>query len=392
MVSAKPEKREPLTTETHEQVTTYGRFSSRKDVHSRNLFWPRLPVSTSTTVKLPVRLVAVTDTSSARTITLGTELVKNGRVIEVIDESGAAGTNNITIATEASQTINGASTVTITHNYGSVVLVSDGSNWTVSFPRPEAHRFASYAFASPTGSSGIFYVAGFYEAPAADANLTQGSTTVTLGTANVSYAAHAFVVAKEAGSASGGSGAVEVEVSGTSITDGGTRTASDTEIVVADITGESANDYSETPKKWIGQITYTLKAASGSTQTTFSYDFNYGFAKYDDQGNTNFTITVFEVVGRGGASDSGFNIKLLYHSSTGWTYHASAFVPGGTVLANMNTDHNTETDLADGQFFAYKRDNLSQRTNGDSGEGYVVEITTGANKAVEQMDIHVGLR
>jgi cytoskeletal protein CcmA (bactofilin family) len=80
----------------------------------------------------------------------------------------------------------------------------------------------SYAFL--TGSSGTHYDAGFYSAPAADANLNEGSTTVTYGTANVGYAAHAFAVVGGAGAASGGSGAVVLTVSGVSITDAGVRT------------------------------------------------------------------------------------------------------------------------------------------------------------------------
>ncbi len=250
----------------------------------------------------------------------------------------------------------------------------------------------SYSFTSPTGSTGRFYVGGFYEAPAADANLTQASTTQTLGTADIAHAAHAFLVAGGAGSASGGSGAVEVEVSGTSITDKGVRTASDTEVIVADITALSADSYAETTKKWIGQITFTLQVATGGTHTTFSLDFNYGFAKYDDHGNRLFNCTDFEAVGRGGATDTGFDIILFKHSSVGWTYHASAFVPGGTVLAQMTIDYVTETDLADLTEFAYKRDDINaQDIDGTSLEGLVIAIITTANKAVEQMDIHVGI-
>ena len=250
----------------------------------------------------------------------------------------------------------------------------------------------SFSFESPTGSSGRFYVGGYYEAPAADANLTQASTTQTLGAANIAHAAHAFLVAGGAGSASGGAGAVEVEVSGTSITDKGVRTASDTEIIVADITAESLNAYSETTKKWIGQVTFTLQVATGGTHTTFAFDFNYGFAKYEDFGNRLFNVTDFECVGRGGASDSSFDVILFKHASTGWAYSAAAFVPGGTVLAQMSTDHSTESNLANLTEFAYKRDNINaQDVAGDNGEGIVVAIITGANKAVEQMDIHVGI-
>ena len=256
----------------------------------------------------------------------------------------------------------------------------------------DATVWKSYSFESPTGSTGRFYIAGYYEAPAADANLTQASTTQTLGVANIAHGAHAFVVAGGAGSASGGSGAGEVEVSGTSITDKGVRTANDTEIVVADITAESEDAYSETTKKWIGQLTYTLQVAIGGTHTTFSFDFNYGFAKYEDYGNTLFNCTDLECVGRGGAADSGFDIILFKHSSTGWDYDASAFVPGGTILAQMSTNYSTEREIADLTEFAYKLDNINaQDIAGNNGEGVVLAIITTANKAVEQMDNHIGI-
>jgi hypothetical protein len=77
-------------------------------------------------------IIGVTDTSATRTITLATADVKAGRVVIVKDESGGAGANNITIATEGAQAIDGDTSDTalkITVGYGVVRLYSDGSNW-----------------------------------------------------------------------------------------------------------------------------------------------------------------------------------------------------------------------------------------------------------------------
>ncbi len=68
-------------------------------------------------------------TSGGNTVTLGSSQVEDGRIIIVKDESGNAGTDNITVATQGSETIDGAATVTINTNYGVVRLYSDGSNW-----------------------------------------------------------------------------------------------------------------------------------------------------------------------------------------------------------------------------------------------------------------------
>jgi len=74
-------------------------------------------------------LIGVTDTSAARTVTLDTDDVIDGKTIIIKDESGGAATNNITIATEASETIDGASTATISTDYGYIKVYSDGTNW-----------------------------------------------------------------------------------------------------------------------------------------------------------------------------------------------------------------------------------------------------------------------
>jgi hypothetical protein len=248
----------------------------------------------------------------------------------------------------------------------------------------EALAGKSYSFISPSGSTGQFYVAGYYDAPSTDANLTQASSSVNLGTANGSYAAHVFIVAGGAGAVDAGS--CLIRVTGTSITDAGVRTPADTEDIVADITAMALNQYFETSKKFLGQVTIAL-IPSGAT--TYNADFNYGWCKYDDWGNRNFQITDFEVVGLAGANDSGFDIELLKHDDQGWTYASTGFVPGGNAICDMNTDHGTEQNLVNGDPFAYKRDNLTALITGAGSEGFLVRITTGANSAVQDLDAHV---
>lgn len=73
-------------------------------------------------------IIGVTDTSVTRTITIQTADIVVGRLFIIKDESGAAGTNNITIATQGAETIDGAASVAITANFGAARLYSDGSN------------------------------------------------------------------------------------------------------------------------------------------------------------------------------------------------------------------------------------------------------------------------
>jgi len=74
-------------------------------------------------------IIAVTSTAAARTITLRTADTVGRRTYIIKDESGGAAANNITVATEGAQLIDGAATYVIATNYGSVTLYSNGSNW-----------------------------------------------------------------------------------------------------------------------------------------------------------------------------------------------------------------------------------------------------------------------
>jgi hypothetical protein len=237
---------------------------------------------------------------------------------------------------------------------------------------------------------GTYYTHGFYLAPSTDANLTQASPDVTGGTANQPYGAHAFIVAGGAGTASGGAGAVEIEVSGTSITDGGVRTELDTEVIVTDVTTLATNTYAESNKKWLGQVVITLQNASGSTQTNFAVDVNYGLAKYEDWGNRDIVVTQLQVTGTAGANDTGVEIELLKHQATGWTYAATGFVPGDGYICKWSEDYDTDTDLANGEQFAYKRVNLEESVEGTGNEGIIVRWTTGANNSIRLANVQVG--
>lgn len=236
------------------------------------------------------------------------------------------------------------------------------------------------------GNAGSYYAGGFYIAPAADANLTNASTTQTLGTANVGYAAHAFVVAGAAGTTDGSD--LVLTVTGTSIDDEGTVTGSDSQVIVADCTASATDQYYETSKKWLGQVTYTLSSTGG---TTFSYDFNYGYAKYDDIGNRDFRITDFEAVGRGAGNETDLDIRLIKHQDTGWTYSAAAFEPLPNVLCSLGTDYGTADNLITGQGFAYKRTDISTTIDGSDSEGFLIRVDTAVNNSIGNINCHVGL-
>jgi len=237
----------------------------------------------------------------------------------------------------------------------------------------------AWSFISPSGSSGTFYVGGFYIWAAAVSTFGGGQT---LGTANSSYAAHVVVIS----SGGPGDGDVTVTVSGTSIDDEGNRDATpDTEVLTI-ASAEASGTFHETSKKWIGQVTLT----AGGAGTPVNCD--YGFAKYWDNANQDFIVEGFEMTGRAGANDANPNIELLHHKNTGWTYAAGGTPTTPTSLADMNVDHNTEIQFVNGDYFAYKRVDLLTKVTGSGSEGTIVRITTAANKAVEQGNIILRIR
>jgi hypothetical protein len=90
----------------------------------------RTATATSYNVLSTDYLIAVTSTASARTITLPAASATNaGQVYYVKDESGGAGTNNITVNVSGGGNIDGASSIAIDQNYGLLMFYSSGSAW-----------------------------------------------------------------------------------------------------------------------------------------------------------------------------------------------------------------------------------------------------------------------
>jgi hypothetical protein len=242
----------------------------------------------------------------------------------------------------------------------------------------------SEAFSSAT--SGEYWLNGFYDNPTTDANLTQAASTTTWGTATTSYQAHAFGVFAGAGSVD--TGVVGLRCTGTTSGEDGSLTPADSEVLSADITTLSANEYIETSKKFVGTVTYELYIVSGSP-TTYSLDFNYGYAKYDDFWNTDFTMYGIEVIGEAGANDTGFDIHLMHHKNTGWTYAATGFVAGNGIIADYSTDLGAFSDLTSGNPITWKRTALNTFIDGNGSEGFLFKITTTSNNSVRRMTAHV---
>lgn len=231
-------------------------------------------------------------------------------------------------------------------------------------------------------------LAGAYLFSVQDVNATEAAPTATLGTANNTYAMHAIAVAGGAGSVDAGT--CSLVVSGVSIDDSGNYNGSDSETIVADVTAASTDEMFETTKKWLSQVTYTLTLAGGAS--TCSFDYNIALGKYDDFGNRDFTLTDFECVGEGGATETNFQIELFKHSTTGWVYSAAAFNPyqNAMRITDLVSEHGLMDRLSSGQPFAFKRTGLATNIDGADSQGFVITFTTTAANAVEFINCHVG--
>ena len=250
----------------------------------------------------------------------------------------------------------------------SETLQTDGAG-TLSWKSTASEK--SWAFRSRSGASGTTYAGGFY-LHSGTANDFSGGPS--FGTANASYAAHFFVVT--------GADTVDeltLTVTGTSINDTGTRDATpDSEnIVIPNAT--TAGAYYETAKKWLGTVVITV--ASGTAKIC-----DFGYAKYWDNSNSDFTVTGIESTWLGGATDTAPNIILRHHNGTAgntdWAYTGSGATPP-TALAAMATDHSTEDNVINGENGAWKRTDLNAAVSGSASEGTIFEIVTTANKTFE---------
>jgi hypothetical protein len=260
----------------------------------------------------------------------------------------------------------------IRDNSGTMEVKNSGGQWTPFGLESEK----GWSYSSPQGGGATYYVGGYYDFAASDNDFSTGPT---FGTANLSYAAHFFIVL--------GAATVDeltIRVSGDSIDDNGTRVDTTTEDIV--IPNSTAVDtYYETTKKWLGTVTITV--VSGTAKTC-----NYGYTKYWDNANTQFNVVGLESTWLGGATDTGFNIQLYHHKSTGWTFNSGAAPTPPTPLAALSTDHGAGDGVILNSQGAWKRVNLDQDVDGSLSEGTIFQITTTAAKTIQHGNILLRIR
>lgn len=232
-----------------------------------------------------------------------------------------------------------------------------------------------------TVNAGLAYIGGFYEFASTDDDF---SPAVNFGHVNRAVGAHLLIV----------TGAVTVDevqitVSGTSITDNAVRTPADSQAITIPA-GTPANTYFETPKKWNGQV--AIETTAGTAITC-----NYGYAKYHDNNNQDFTVFGLEAHWYSESTDAAgaVDLALLHHKATGWTFNAAAAPTPPTAIARRSTDLGVENGHQNGFPGAWKRSNLDTEIAGAGSEGVIVEVVSGGagvgNQSFRQLDFELSL-
>jgi hypothetical protein len=321
----------------------------------------------------------VYDTTASTSVSTGALIVDGG-----IGVAGALSTGTHAQMTNIATPANALAGTVRLYSEGGLLKTVDESGTVRQITNVTAGNSAVLAntFSSQAIGAGTFWVDGYYNAPAGAVNANAGPHT--LGLANVAYGAHAFIVSSGAITGTG----VTVTVSGTSWTDAtATRTPGDSEVLTSSFETSVLNQYIEGPKKWLGQVTFTITGAAPSGL------FNIGFAKYQDLGNIQFDVAFAEVTGLADANDTSFNCELLHHQATGWAYSELAFSPGSSpVLVDFAALYGAESNLASGVEFAFKREGaIATGIRGDLSEGIIWRVTTGSANSIQIMNIKCGV-
>jgi len=108
-----------------------GKFDGLSQFDGMRLGFVDVDSSTHSTSDTDAILSVSYTGTGAVTITLQSANVAAGRVLVIKDAGGNATTNNITVNTQGSETIDGAASASITSDDGVLRLYSDGTNWFV---------------------------------------------------------------------------------------------------------------------------------------------------------------------------------------------------------------------------------------------------------------------
>ena len=315
-----------------------------------------------------------------------------GEAIRIIKDDDTF--NTLTVDPSGSETIGGDATLIMETPGDAITIVKiDATDWRIVQKAVTGTANITWntetGRVKTTGGSPYYTSGGYYHWDATDADVTQASPTATHGAANEASFSHAGAVFGFYSDA-GGAGSAFLDVSGIAYNDDGTS-AANVETIIPDLSVVSLDEHFESTVKYDGVVTYIIKCSGGCTQTTYESSFNFGHSKYQDFGNRDFTLRSIRVGPHlADANDSGFNICVKKHSSSGWTYAATGFTPGNGDIACMLTDRPSAV-LVSGLYFSWDHElTVPMLINGADSEGLITELTNGTNNSATQVIVKYG--
>ncbi len=222
------------------------------------------------------------------------------------------------------------------------------------------------------------YMGGYYEFPATASTFPTGSP-VDFGRADNSYAAHVMFV-----TGATAVGDIILTITGDIITDSTVGAPGSATLTIP--SGTVADTYFETPEKWLGEVTI-------ETTTGTAISCNYGFCKYWDNSNTDFTVNGGEALWMGDFTGETINIELLHHKATGWTYHATAEPTTPTPLTSMADAHGDNVEVTSNDYGCFKRVPVTPtEVAGSASEGVLVRLTQSRAACIEYGQLTMGYK
>ena len=208
------------------------------------------------------------------------------------------------------------------------------------------------------------YLGGYYDFASSDNDF---SPSVSWGISLVPACAH-FMIVTGAETVDD----VTITITGDSISDSTSYVASDTATIVIP-SGTPIDTYFETPKKWLGTI--NIETTAGTAVTC-----NYGWCKYWDNGNTDFTVVGGEALWMGDTSAT-IDIILFHHKDTGWTFNAGSEPEPPSALFKMSDVHGPNVRTSSNNYGNFKRvAPVGTLISGSASEGVIAafEFSSGA--------------
>jgi hypothetical protein len=223
----------------------------------------------------------------------------------------------------------------------------------------------------PSKAAGEYYLGGFYKHASGSEDF---NPQVVFGEANNPYAAHLYFVAGPVLS-----GPDTLVCVGVSVADSAAVVTNPDTVLVVFEDGDPENTYKQTAEKWLGAVTITN--ADGTPRL-----FNYGFAEYFDNDDTDFIVKSFKSTWVIGSTDENMTVRMYYHgASASWDYQSDGPAVN-QAYEDMQTDYGSLSDGYVGEPGSWEKTKIDSTVAGSDYGGVLVSVITSTSDAISFMN------